>query len=206
MDKAIAAGTIPNTYVFSDWFSVNQIPNTFDFKRHAYVSGIYDHGTFKGYELTVMRERNLPPTGPAILYRVHVEDSTEGVHSLSYDQAVQLLNDVGFVCKYEPKVKISSKVINTLKNLEGLGFTHIEKISKDQNVCAWYENKGPQSKTSLSDLPDFDYHDWDFITDDSPKLISGLLKILEEGTSTPNAAEESTPDSNSSESFQGSIN
>lgn len=179
MDKATVAGTTSNTYVFSDWYSVNQIPNTFDFKRRAYVSGIYDNGILKGYELTVVKGLN-----QTILYRVHVEDSTEGVYNLTYDQAVQLLNDVGFVCKYEPKVKISSKVINTLKNLEGLGFTHIEKISKDHNVYAWYENEGPQSKSDLSGLPDFNYHDWDFITDDKPKLISGLLKTLEEGSPT----------------------
>lgn len=186
MDKSLVrttSGTVLNTYVFSDWYSVNQIPNTFDPKRRAYVSGIYDNGVFKGYELTVVKGfLPVDSLNPTILYRVHVEDTTEGTYSLTYNQAVQLLNDIGFICKYEPKIKTSSKVISILKNLEGLGFTHVVKVSEDCNIYAWCEGKEPQLKCDLASLADFNYHDWDFIADDKPKLISGLLKILEEET------------------------
>lgn len=169
-----------DTVVFTNWFDVNQIPNTTDPHMRVSSTGVYDERAHKleGYVLTVIWEDF--PLQPRIVYRVNVEDARDNAWSLTSEEAVKFLNKIGFICEFAPKEKpLSQEVVDTLKALQTFGYTHICR-GKDPKlqllVEAWSSKEGYSTSVYLlSNSPNYNYEDWVFLPLGIPQIIEGVL-------------------------------
>lgn len=170
--------------IFSDWTAIGQIRNQINPDIKAEASAIIDKcgnsNEIIGYDITIyLRSPYI------ILYKVKVEMDHEGVWSLTTNQVVEMLNSLGFYCKYElpPYFQdLSKKQIETLQSLKNLQFTHVVRNfdSGRGNVLAININS-PDNIFEFNRLDDYNYLDWIFLPLGRPQVIDGILEGNEIG-------------------------
>lgn len=185
---------------FSDWTSLSQLQNQInpDLKVKSVVilkgndsrscslcdcsQSDINNSQIAGYEIVVYQRHN--PSN--IIYRVRVEaDDKPGDWSLSFDQAVEMLNSLGFYCEYvAPPYVITSEMKECLTSLVGLGFTHIRRYFTNGVGSVWSYDipNGCKDPFNLEFSENYNYIDWVFLPVGRNILISGLLdnKSLED--------------------------
>lgn len=164
--------------IFSDWTAVGQIKNQINPDIKAEASAIIDKcgnsNEIVGYDITIYLRSPY-----VILYKVKVEMDYEGVWSLTTNQAVEMLNSLGFYCKYElpPYFQdLSDKQISTLQSLKTLQFTHIVRNFENGRGRVFAINVNSPSETfEFNRLNDYNYLDWIFLPLGRPQIIDGIL-------------------------------
>lgn len=173
MKKFGISETPQDTYVFTDWSSISQIINSKDSRLKASARAVIcPTGVIDSYEIVIYSEDPYSSVKQT-LYQVKVDSSTSW--SLSSDQAVRMLNSLGFICKKEDSTyEVSDSVIKILQALQVEGYTHIMRTFSGglgHVVAILSEVK----VKSINEFPDFHYRDWEFLKYDTPESISGLL-------------------------------
>lgn len=170
-----------NTYIFSDWTSVSQMINSQYPDLRAKASVLRGQscssdcgGRTQGYCLTIYNH----VLGRTVC-RVMVNSGESSFWSLSESQAVEMLNDFGFICRLERDSNmISDKVRKSLEIISSLGYSHvIRNFSKGHGQVSVFVSdnlkRHPQNLSGL--LSDYNYYDWVFLREGSPTLIEGIL-------------------------------
>lgn len=161
-------------YLFEDWTSAIRMKNqlnpclTIDIE----VIRSEDKNDIDGYNL-IVRDCSLLRVNN-ILYRFYIDYGKPGTWSLSTDEAIRFLNQIGFPCKFNKEnYNISNEVRKTLSNVMELGFTHISRRIRPPEVEVL-------SAISASIVPlsvlvgEYNYHDYWFI-ESTPEKIAGIL-------------------------------
>lgn len=173
-----------NTYIFSDWTSVNQIVNSVNPKIKAQASAILEYDEddttppkIIGHDLTVYIG-NAPSF--VILYKVKIDMDVENTWSITTEDAVSMMNALGFICKYQyPEYggMLSKDQHDILTSLINLGYTHIIRslIDGRGNVTA-INLENPEQVLSLRDTKGYNYQDWLFLDTDNFVNIEALIK------------------------------
>lgn len=156
-------------YVFEDWTSASRMRNEVDPNLKVDV-GVIRRPQGKGidgYQITVYDSRI-----GRDLYKFYVDVGLPHTWSLSTKEAIELLNYVGFPCKYEGTSKvISYDCEKILESLLQLGYTHIFRKSRPAEVFVAQEGRLP---IPLSKITTYHYHDF-WTVDDKPCRIKGIL-------------------------------
>lgn len=169
---------IRDTVIFSDWTSVSQIVNYIDPTIKVEATSIvkYDEESGEsetvGYDLRVYQKENY-----ITLYKVKVEMGEPNVWSLTSDQAVEMLNKIGFDCKYElPPETLTPRQVSTLSALKTLEYTHIVRhFVNGQGLVQAINSEDFNKVFDLDELKDYNYIDWIFLPIDQPQIIDGIL-------------------------------
>lgn len=176
--------------IFNDWSSISQLKNFInpDLKvksslliRHCSSEDSCSNSTseVEGYEITVYQRHN--PEN--IIYRIRVEaECHPGNWSITYEQAVDMLNGLGFTCRYEAppyQTSLNDNSRKILKSLRGLGYTHIVRYFNEKfgGGSVWaYSADDSEEPYNLNKSADYNYIDWTFLPICHDILITGLLE------------------------------
>lgn len=168
-------------YVFNDWTSVSQFKNSYNESIKAECSVICNCGCIHGYVLTVYNKNT-----NEILYRVNINDGRAGVWSISTEEAIQLMNDVGFFCRYESSPFVPTNYHkNILSSLSNLGYCYIHRSIRPLNVTVYREVKeNIDPRTTPGDslrevISSFNYNDWSDLPLGLCLSINKLLEVIE---------------------------
>lgn len=173
---------IKNTVIFSDWTSVSQIVNHIDPSIKAEATAIIksNEGSCKseivGYDLRVYQKETY-----ITLYKVKIEMGEPNVWSLTSEQAVEMLNKIGFDCKYkvpEYYEVLSPRQVGTLTALKTLGYTHVLRtFNKGQGSVQALNPQILKKEIYFKDIKDYNYLDWIFLPLNDPQMIDGILTM-----------------------------
>ena len=156
-------------YEFSDWTSASRMKNKDRPELKIDVAVLTEDKKITGYHLSVYDK-----ISQVTFYAFDI--NREEGWSLSSDQAIEVLNRLGFPCRLkEDHYSISDKVKNDLESLYSLGFSH---ITKDPNGSKVFVSRGDGHRhcALVKDVvKDYNYFDYCFLRDNTPTLIGGLL-------------------------------
>ena len=76
-----------------------------------------------GYQITVYNVNT-----QVIVYKFYVNYIKDNVWSLTTDEAIHILNHIGFRCQYDEKVELTENARELLEACLTLGYTHINKV------------------------------------------------------------------------------
>ena len=162
------------TYRFEDWTSAAKMRNELNPCLRVDIGVLRDmtNGSVEGYQLTIYDE-----AVDQIVYRTFIDYGKEGTWSLSTDEAIELLNQIGFNCVYQrPKLELTSQVRTALRAAQSLGYTHVyRRIRPVPEVV--FVNGFTGKECSLVILlgdEDYNYHNYWFL-DETPVRIDGIL-------------------------------
>lgn len=167
-----------NKVVFSDWTSVSQIVNSYNPEVKVESTSIIENcggrPEIVGYVLTVYTKPYV------ILYRMRVDMDKSGVFSLSAQQAVEMLNTLGFICEYQVSEyygSLTNKQIITLNSLKNLGYSHVIRSFKGgRGQVVAINSESTWKYFDFRELEDYNYLDWIFLPLGDPQPIDGILK------------------------------
>lgn len=168
-----------NTVIFSDWTSVNQIINSInpDMKASCVViTNCNEDGINEiiGYKLNITERTQL-------LYSIPVETSLPNVWSLSSEEAVEMLNTIGFICEYQlPEYyeTLGASQLDLLKSLKNLGYTHIVRhFIHGKGSVIVLNPDSPSSVYDIKNTANYNYQNWISLKLDDFILIDSLLDI-----------------------------
>lgn len=153
---------IQEIYVFNDWTALSQVKNSVDPKRRAQASVSPSDGSVT---ITILEDKE-------VLVRIKVD--SEGVWSLTSEEAESLLNSYGFNCRFESTYQINESARSLLESLRDTGFEFIVKTVKP--VGSVFAVKENNSSLDLKSCPGWSYTDWLFMSPNVPYSIVSLLK------------------------------
>lgn len=164
-------------YRFKDWTAAVNMRNLIDCSLRIDVGVMRHYNVEKqcydgitGYRLTVYDQAD-----ENIIYRFLIDVGTPNTYSLSTNEAIKMLNQIGFKCEFVYEdIKISNEVRDILTNLKGLGYTHISRKIRPADIDVF--SPFTQQIVNLSEITEYNYHDFWFIQDLDPVSISGILE------------------------------
>ena len=162
-----------DTMTFTDWTAISQIRNSIDPDMKASATVVLhrkdDGSTYPdGHIITIYDN-----TSKLIKYKVLVDSTSDW--SLRDEEAEELLNQQGFICRYERNENPMTEVIqHQLESLLSLGFTHIVREFKNGigQITAFNSTDGTKCYT----MDNENYQNYSFLQYNDPILISGYLK------------------------------
>lgn len=159
------------TYHFTNWTSAVKMKNevnpclTIDI---GVLRRLENENEIDGYQLTVIDTSVNRP-----VYKVYIDVGLENTWSLSTNEAIEMLNQIGFPCafdKSQPKVFNGAKEI--LRGIKDLGYTHISRGIRPAQVFAYPLNG---YMVPLDQLTTYNYHDF-WMVENVPTRIDALLE------------------------------
>lgn len=177
-------------YIFSDWSSVSKMRNCENHLLRISVEVLQGKNSSEddlnkrfvtaGYHIKIYNV-----VTDEVVYAFYVDyaspKNNPPVASLTTEQAVELLNAVGFTCQYKrDEVLINERAYEVLCALRGLGYTRLvrECFPSRINVVG----KGKQ--TYLDELSIwYNYNDFNFTVPQVEYVIDSLISTYEAGGS-----------------------
>lgn len=177
-------------YIFSDWSSVSKMKNCENPLLRISVEAIIDKNSSEddlnerfvvaGYHIKIYNV-----VTDEVVYAFYVDYASSNncppVASLTTEQAVKLLNAVGFTCQYKrDEVLINVRAYEVLCALKGLGYTKLvrECFPSRINVVG----KGKQTYLDKLSIW-YNYNDFNFTTPQVEYDINRLINTYEAGDS-----------------------
>lgn len=164
-------------YQFIDWTSASRMKNilnpclTIDI---GIVRGLTittqgtEIETILGYQLAVIDN-----SVNRVLYKFYIDYGEEGTWSLSTNEAIEMLNQIGFPCEFNTETfNINDEVRAILTNLKGLGYTHISRSIRPPEVLVY--DPALKIPRALSLITKYNYHDFWNISN-VPTSIDSIL-------------------------------
>lgn len=163
-------------HLINSWINAPKIKNFINPNIKIDVLKLKDED---GYILTVFEDNMNPDLDNNVLYRVPVECSLANTWSLSTDEAIDLLNSIGFLCEWsEEEFNISETTYNQLNSLLSLGWSNILRTIRPAEI---YVINSEDNKTAMvsSLVPNYKYSDWSFLSVNQIIAIESLIKVPE---------------------------
>lgn len=161
-------------YLFEDWTSASLMRNTINcnLKIEVFVIRKEDRTGIEGYQLVVYDSRT-----DKTVYKYYIDYGAPGSWSLSTEEAVRMLNQIGFNCEFNREhYKISREVWKILDSVYKLGYTHIRREIRPAIVVIYHPDKDKWLPLDL--VTEYCYHDFGFIKTEllDPTRIKGILE------------------------------
>ena len=114
-------------YTFTDWTSAAKMRNFRNSLLRVDVSVIRnltgDTNEIKGYQITVYNVST-----QVIVYKFYVNYIDENIWSFTTNEAISILNHIGFPCYFDEKVELTENTRAILESCQTLGYTHIKRV------------------------------------------------------------------------------
>lgn len=169
-------------YKIKDWTSASRMKNSINSRLKIDVGILRGDGenastdTILGYSITVYDDVN-----SLTQYKFYVEcdNILHNVWSLTSEEAIKVLNKIGFNCEYDNKnIILKPEVKKTLTALAALGYTYIFKDESEVYISGRVSIRDPftpQPKNKLSEITEYNYNDYYFL-DTTPESIQKILE------------------------------
>ena len=159
-------------YQFSDWTSAIRMKNSLNPCLSIDVGIIRDTNEEEilGYVLTVFNQQN-----SIILYKYNIDLGTPGTWSLTTDEAIMMLNQIGFPCEYlKEEIPLTPEVKENLQTLLNAGYVNISRTVRPAQILVYPADGGrivPMHKVLAKEYNYFDYR----FLDNRPTPIISIL-------------------------------
>lgn len=160
-------------YIMSDWTSASKLINHINPLLTVRVYYQVKDNKEAVCHLTVYHKIT-----KEVFYAFYVDYSNEESWSLTTEEAVKVLNQIGFRCEMKDRSIIIPPVIrNILESLYNLGFTLIYKTNESSSGIRVKVARGSHSSSYLDDIIGdyYEYSDYSFLKDTSYHSIKDLL-------------------------------
>ena len=166
-------------FVFTDWGQLIKVVNInspwikIDVRFNKTEEGLED-----GVTITVL---NIQESRNYIIYRIDVNRGDRKYYSLSEDEAVRMLNQIGFNIEYSNSIKINERVYLLLTAFKELGGVTVQRFINNPSIDIYDKNNKFLYRLINEDPVDnFNYYDWTSLKVKSPYSIDNLIKIYED--------------------------
>ena len=160
-------------YNFTDWTSAPKMKNRINpcLTIDLGVLRNEDKESIDGYQLTV-----IDSSVNRILYKFYIDVGLEGTWSLTTDEAIEVLNLIGFPCKFSKlTITVPERAKEILKNLKGLGYNQVYRSIRPATVNVISVEHGVNKDLPLSMFTPYNYHDF-WMLDEVPTSIDSLIE------------------------------
>lgn len=166
-------------YVFSDWTSASKMRNYINPDLRVDVEVLVGPEDLEvatdrvvGHSIRVFDRRT-----NTTLYKVLVEAGVPYTYSLSNEEAIEMLNLIGFNCQFKYlDYEVPLVIKKCMKSLVDLGFTSIKRTIRPCNIVI-SSDPLEDKWCSLREYQTSNYSDWSFLPINQPVLLKPLLDM-----------------------------
>lgn len=164
-------------YLFDDWTAVCKMRNEIDPNLRADAQVVrYGVSGIAGHILKVYDKES-----GEVKYSFGIDLGVENTFSLTREDAIDMMNQIGFACEWQGVPVLPPEAIEVLTNVHELGYTTVFRTINPAKVFVEREHNfndlsySPKKVINLNEITEINYHDYIAVPVNQRVFINGLI-------------------------------